>query len=282
MRFSIFSLLTPLVLLGCLAAPWPARAQIDLATKLAHRMYLQFEPVYAETEIQSRIGQPVVFNASGSSGPTFYFLVRDDYGTVLPMLSGVTLPGPVMVAAQDQVVFTNDMSRLFTMKKPGQYSIQPCVDWMGKTYSGEKQHVEIVSGREVSRITGAVPEEQTTRTYRIFHINRGQQDHILLRIDNEPDHLCYGVYPLGRSVMNEQPELAVDGRGQAHILFQSAPRTYTHAVYTPRGGLVQSRTFDRDYSLVSLEAQPSGAIEAIGRKDDRRAPPMIHSILDNR
>jgi hypothetical protein len=180
------------------------------------------------------------------------------------------------------VIFTNDMTRLYAMGSPGQYTIQPCVDWMGKTYRGDKRHVEVVSGREITRITGIVPADNATRTYKIFHINRGHQDHILLRIDDESAGVCFGVYKLGRSVLNEQPQLAVDARGSAHILFQSAPRIYTHAIYSPRGDVEGFEVFDPGYSLVRLESQPNGSINAVGKRDTGPQPPMVNSVIENR
>lgn len=281
MKCRLFQLV-PVFLAFAVVAPAPASAQIDLATRLDQRVYLRFEPVLARTEVRCRIGQPVVFNAGGSN-PRFFFEVRDVDGHLLAPLDPGVGADPVMVAAQDAVIFTNVMTRLFAMNNPGQYSIQPCVDWMGKTYRGQKQHLEVVSGREISRITGLVPDDGSTRTYKVFHINRGQQDHLLLRIDNEPANLSFGVFSLGRSVMNVAPELAIDGSGQAHVLFQSAPRTYTHAIYSPGGMLIDFRVLGRDYSVVSLQSRPNGLIEAVGRLEDRRqGPPVINSILDNR
>lgn len=261
----------------------PASGQIEINTELSHRVYLQHEPVEAVTSMRSQIGQPVVLNAPGEGkGPRFYFEVRDDDGVVLPMKPEATGQEAVMVAAQDLVVFTNDMIRLYAMGDPGQYTVQPCVEWIGKTYRGEKRHFEVVAGREVARITGVVPSDQTTRTYKMFHINRGHQDHILLRIDDEQAGICYGVYPMGRSVLNEKPQLAVDGQGHAHILFQSAPRVFSHAVYSPRGQVQVFENFGTDYSAVKLESQPNGSIRAVGQRENRRPPPIIDSVIENR
>ena len=268
--------------LACTAVPPWVSAQIDLSTRLDHRIYLQFEPVVARTTVRSRIGQPVVLN-SDATGPRFYYEVRNDFGHALARLPEVEPPPPVMMSAQGTLVFTNEMNRIFPMNQPGHYSIQPCVDWMGKTYRGEKRHLEVVTGREVSRITGVVPADDTTRTYMIFHINRGQQDHILLRIDDEAANLCYGVFALGRSVLNESPQLAVDAVGNAHILFQTAPRTYAHMIYSPFGARLEGQTFGQAYSHIQLQSQPNGRIEAVGQRAEKSpGPGMIDSILPNR
>lgn len=255
--------------------------QIELGVELPYRTYLQFEPVPARTTVRSLIGQPVIFNA-GDGGPTFYYAVRDVYGSVLPMRPDVQPPEPLLMAAQGSAVLSNDMSRLYSMTKPGQYSIQACVDWMGKTYRGEKRHVEIVAGREITRITGVVPSDRSTRTYMVFHINREQQDHILLRIDDESAGVSYGVYPLGRSVLNEKPQLAIDAGGSAHILYQTAPRVYAHVVYSPHGSLMDTTMFGADYIHVKLESQPGGSITATGRRvdPDVTGPAVVETILD--
>ena len=158
-----FSLLTVALWSTFTCIPEMARGQFELAIRLDYRVYLRFEPIIARTEVNSRIGQPVVFNAGGNN-PRFYYEVRDVDGHVLSPLPELAPPPPVLAAAQDDLIFTNDMTRLFAMRDPGQYSIQPCIDWMGKTYRGDKQHLEVVAGREVSRITGVVPDDGTTRT----------------------------------------------------------------------------------------------------------------------
>lgn len=258
-----------------------ARGQIEVDTRLSHRVYLQHEPVDAVTRVKSQIGQAVVFNATGN-GPRFYYEVRDDDGIALPLRAEAASPETIMAAAQDVVLFTNDMIRLYAMGDPGQYTVQPCVDWMGKAYRGEKRHFEVVSGREVTRISAVVPADQSLRTYKIFHINRGHQDHILLRIDDENAGVCFGVYPLGRSVSNEKPQLAVDSRAHAHLLFQSAPRLFTHAVYAPNGAAESVETFGADYSTVKLQSQPNGSIQAVGRRDTSSQPRMLNSVIENR
>jgi len=256
-----------------------ALAQIELNTKLEQVVFLQFEPVIAVTDVKSRIGQPVVFN-SNPDGPNFYYEVRNEYGHELAPLPDVSAPEPVLVPAQADAGFTNNMLRLYPMSKPGFYSIQPCVTWMGKIYRGEKRHLEIVGGREVTRITGMVSEDKTFRTYVVLHVNRGQQDHILLRIDDEQANLCYGVFSLGRSVLNETPQLAVDASGNAHVLFQSAPRMYTHLSFSPFGTQIERQSFDRAYVDVALNSEPDGSIIAKGKPAPKSKTPLIQSILE--
>jgi len=226
------------------------------------------------------MGQPSVFN-SNPEGPTFYYEVRDDYGHILPPLNQVAMPDPVMIPAQSSIILTNNMSALYPMSKPGSYSIQPCVDWRGKTYRGEKRHIEVVVGREVIRTSGSMPD-QSSRTYLIYHINRSQQDHILIRIDDDQANLCYGVFSLGRAIINTAPELAVDANGNAHVLFQSAPGVYIHATYSPQGTLIDQQTFGQSYSRVRLETGINGGIEAVGSQAQRTGPRKIDSIIQNR
>jgi len=94
--------------------------------------------------------------------------------------------------------------------------------------------------------------------------------------------MTYGTFPLGRSVMNVLPRLAVDSQGDAHILFQNAPRTYLHAVFAPDGKLRSSEYFGRDYSAVSLESTPGGAIKAIGKVAEEDLTKPLESVIENR
>jgi len=257
-------------------------AQIDISSRLDHNVYLQFEPVIARTTVKSSIGQAVVFNSEVGDGPRFYYRVNDDFGHQMPPLPDVKRPDPILMPAQATITFTNNMLHYYQLSKPGFFSVQPCVDWMGKTYSGEKQHIEVVVGREVMRVTGRVPADGTTRTYKIFHINRKQQDHILLRIDDEDASLCYGVFPLGRSVMSEKTELIVDGSGNAHVLYKTAPLQFNHLTYTPFGRLLDKKSFGQEYSTIKLKTQVDGSVESTGRLETQSGPKPVQSIIDNR
>lgn len=258
-----------------------ARAQIELSTTLDHTVYLQFEPVIARTQVKTGIGQPVVFNAD-ETGPRFYFRVNDQFGHQMPPLPDAPKVPPTMVPAQATIGFTNNMLRVYNLTQPGFYSVQPCVDWMGKTYQGEKRHIEVVAGREVIRVTGSVPVDGSSRTYRILHINRRQQDHLLLRIDDEVANLCYGVFSLGRSVLNEKPALVVDASGNAHILFKASPQRSVHVTYSPFGLPLDQKAYGREFQTVSLNAQPDGTITSVGQIATDAGPVPVQSIINNR
>ena len=269
---------------AALAGWWsaPAVAQIELSTRLDHSVYLQFEPVIARTTVKSSIGQAVVFNSETGDGPRFYYRVNDDFGHQMPPLPDIKRPDPVLMPAQASLTFTNNMLHYYQLSKPGFFSVQPCVDWMGKTYSGPKQHIEVVVGREVMRVTGRVPADGTTRTYKILHLNRKQQDYILLRIDDEDASLCYGVFSLGRSVMSEKTELVVDGSGNAHVLYKTAPTVFNHLTYSPFGSLIEKKSFGEEYSVINLKTQADGSVSSAGKIETDRGPKPVQSIINNR
>lgn len=271
----LITLLIPLALLAT-----TARGQLQLSAETDFDTYLQLEPVEVRTIINNQLAQTIPLNSSPES-PRFYLEVRDRFG-VLINPTGSAAAGGVMLGARDRIVVTNDLIRLFDLRKGGQYAIQPCIDLMGKTFRGAKKHVEIVSGREVTRLTGIVPDENAFRTYMIFHLNRKLQDHLLLRIDDEMAGASYGVYPLGRSVLNTRPQLAVDARGNAHVLFQAAPTTFAHRTYSPRGALIDAQTYGNDYRTVKLVTGADGNVTVDGQRDGRARPAAIESIVDDR
>ncbi|MGA1194048.1 MAG: hypothetical protein ACO3ZG_06695 [Kiritimatiellia bacterium] len=265
MRPIIFILLSVLALSD-------ARAQLKLSAETDFATYQLHEPLKTRVIIENQLAQPIGLNIDADS-PRFYLEVRDDYGILLKPRGNATAGGGALLPARGRIVVTNDLARLFEMRRQGNYSFQPCIDLMGKTYRGAKQHVEIVSGREVIRLTGVAPSENALHTYIISHINRNLEDHLLLRIDDEQAGMSYGVYPLGRSVLNTTPQLAVDVRGHAHVLFQAAPAAYAHLTYSPRGALIQSQTYGSDYRTVSLETGPDGTVTVDGQRDGRASSP---------
>lgn len=271
----------PLLLVAVLLTASPARGQLQLRAETDFDTYQELEPLLVRTVIDNQLAQGMTLNAAPES-PRFYLEVRDDFGVLLKQKNSTTAPGGVMLTGRESAVITNDLARLFDLRNQGQYSVQPCVDLMGKTFRGAKQHFEIVSGREVMRLTGVAPAENAFRTYIISHINRGLQDHLLLRIDDEQAGVSYGVYPLGRSVLNTSPQLAVDANGNAHVLFQAAPAAYAHLTFSPRGALLDTQTYGSDYRTVKLETATDGSVQVDGQRDGRARPTVIDTVLDDR
>ena len=274
-----FRLLAALFLAAAMAGP--AAAQVNISLDLNQRVYVQFEPIVATARLDCRFGRMVVLNGDGDN-PTFHLTVRNEYGHELARLPDAPRYEPLLSAGDAMIAVTNNLLRAYPMAQPGFYSIEARVEWMGRSFRSEKTHIEVVPGREVTRITGSVPADDSQRTYRILHVNRNQQDHLLLRIDDEAASLCFGVYSLGRSVINEVPELALDVSGNIHVLFQTAPRIFRHSTYTPFGVLVDDQRFGQDFKLVRLKGQPDGSVVAEGRPEDRKGPPMMRSILEDR
>jgi len=260
-----------------------AHAQFAISSKTDYPIYLQYEPIEVVTVIDSQLGQPAVFNIDAND-TKFYYILRDIDGLEIGYLPDVELPNPVMIPARSSETMTNNILRVFPLSRPGSYSIQACIDWMGKSYRGDKKHFEIVAGRELARISGQVQVDGSMRTYRVSHVNRKQQDHLLLRIDDESNSLCYGVFMLGRTTLDHKPDLAMDIAGNAHVLYQNAPEVYIHATYSPFGRVLDQKSIGRGYTNIELKSTPEGKIEASGRPitKNNMGTKMIKSIIDNR
>jgi len=255
----------------------PARAQFEVSSEVDHTLYLQYEPIAVVTTIRSQLGQVVSLNADNENA-RFYFLVRDANGHELDRLPGVEQE-TLLLPANGTLSVTSNLARIYPVAKSGFYSVQPVVEWQGRRYSGESRHLEVVPGREVARLIGVVPADGTRRTYIVLHVSRKQQDQIALRIDDEEQHLCYGVFPLGRAILNKPPELAVDANGYGHVLFQTAPRIFIHAVFSPFGFLDSQEEFGQEYTNIGLKSLPNGAIQATGKRDLNPGPRPVQSIL---
>lgn len=260
-----------------------ASAQLKLGSKAKYTMYLQYEPIEIVTTVRNELANPLVFNLS-ERDPRFYYEVRNDSGVSMPLVEGEKPPFPEMVRAQSAETMTNNITRYYVIRSPGYYTIQPCVEWMGKIYRGENQHIEVTRGREVTRTECVVPQDGTTRSYMLLHISRNQEDHLLLRIDDENNSLCYGVFPLGRTIINQPPQLAVDAKANVHVLFHASPRTYRHVAFSPNGFQFEDKVIGRDFINVKLITKPDGTVESTGKpapKDDRAIPVMKSTIEQN-
>ena len=195
------------VCLGVHVFAQSAAAQLKLSSKLDYNAYVLYEPIRIVTKVTSESGRPIVFNLS-EDDPQFYYSVKDERGYLIREIKDAEKPFPEMIPARSSETMTNNLLRNFQITEPGYYSVQPCVDWRGKTHRGRKIHFEVLKGREIKRLQAVVPADNTSRTYSLIHVNRKLQDHLLLRIDDEDANLCYGVFPLGRTTLGPARRLS--------------------------------------------------------------------------
>jgi hypothetical protein len=118
-------------------------------------------------------------------------------------------------------------------------------------------------------------------TYQLRSLARDREDHLFLRVDDDANSLCYGVFDLGSVLRVVDPVMRSDGRGRVHVLHQSAPTRFTHSVFEPDGQPVSSQFWTGRSSGVALQLTEDGDIIVTGaqayRGDKVVAPPSVDS-----
>lgn len=191
------------------------------------------------------------------------FEVRDQDNVELRLTSAHFLARPCLLKASESLTLTNNLLDFFDLRKVGDYKVYGKAIWNGKAYVSERAFLDIVPGIELQRIDAGLPAGGS-RQYTLRMLNRDRFDRLLLRIDDDANGVCHGVFDLGRWIHTASPQLRADGQGNVHVLYQSGPAQMVHRSFTPFGQVVEEKTYSKTEGQMHLESKDGGMVEVAG------------------
>jgi hypothetical protein len=97
-------------------------------------------------------------------------------------------------------------------------------------------------------------------------LNRGGEERLFLRIDNEKEYLCYGVIDLGTLLRFYAPAMRTDRQGKIHILHHSTPNHFSYNVFSPQGRLDDHKTYMSIDGTIHMQTLPNGDVTVVGEE----------------
>jgi hypothetical protein len=248
----------------CAISALPAAAQVDMQCKLENGRTLLFEPVIISLDIINNTGDVLDFSGAIPNGH-LAFDVEQSPGVVVPPTGAPLFNQAVTIKPGDTFTGKVNLQATYKITDTGPYMVTTRVEWGGKVFISPKLFLDVLPGLEIGKLVAGIPEDPNAmRTYTLRTLNRDRSEVVFLRINDDENGTCYGVFDLGTIVRMFQPKLLVDGIGDIHALHQSGPWQFTHSVFTPHGDPVAQEVYSGEGSTIDLKRAEDGQIAVEG------------------
>jgi hypothetical protein len=233
-----------------------ATAQVDVQVRLEKRVLLGGEPVQAVVTITNRAGRDLSFSGSESLS-WLDFVVKDSRDQPVAML-GRPMFAAVSIGAGQSVARRMELSRLFRLSELGNYAVTAVVreaDNPRDAYLSNRETFNVTTGRVLWSQKVGTGKRGELREYRLVSFNVGQRSEIYVQIADARLNQALSTFSLGEVLMFRQPQVAVDGQRQMHVMHLLTPTLWVHTSISPDGVVLGREMFLRgggDPQMVTL------------------------------
>ena len=240
-----------------------ARAQLTVQCSVSSPRVLQYEPIIATLTVGNHTSEPIELTSSGPDARVS-FDVEDAPGSLVNPTDVSVLTSPLRIQPQETKQAKVNLLSAYRISRAGPYTITARVRWGGKIFISPKVFLDVLPGLEIAKLVAGMPGGKGSRTFSLRTLSRDLAERVFLRIDDEDQGTCYGVFDLGRIVRLYSPRMTVDGLGHVHVLHQSGPWQYTHTEFTSDGRPVRSDLYSSQSSTVSMQRGEEGDVSIEG------------------
>jgi hypothetical protein len=216
------------------AAPTDSRADVTVGLEIEHRTLVQFESVNAMVSLSNLTDVPIVLGTNrGNARLTFQIkLGRDAFAR---RIKAGPLTGSMRITPGEKQLAVCDLAQWYDLATTRSYTIQAVLEWDGRQYGSNLARIDIVPGLPLKSVAHSVPGHPgRVRTYQLIYLGRGGNEHLFLRVDEQPSGMNYGLFPLGSIVRVFDPVIEVATDGTVKILHQSSLDRFALSTFASR------------------------------------------------
>jgi hypothetical protein len=258
----VFPVLLVFLVLSLLL-PLPALAQIELDWSLEHNRTLLMEPIRAEVTIANYTGVPLDF-APGAGNSRLLFTVEDDPSSYVRSSGKPLLQEPLLVPDGESRTVTVDILQAYRVVRGQSYMLQPEVVFGGMRFSGRRLSLEVQPGLEILSRTYGIPTAGNARKVSLRSLNRDRYEHLFFRLDDPSTGYCLCAVDLGGLIRFVQPTLQMDNRNVFHVLHQSHPDRFVHAMFGYDGTPLGTEFYIAATGSIRLVRDSDGTVSVTG------------------
>lgn len=237
-----------------------AKAQVNMTCTLAHDTVLQFEPIWVEFKLKNVSGRLLTL-APDHLG----FEVEKIPGRFMKGSGRPLIDAPLPLRPGVEVTRRVNLLQAYGMKEKGRYAIRGRIQVGDELLLTPRKHLDVVTGFERARLVSSASRgAEMNWVLRLISLKRDHAESLFLRLDDEREGLCYGVYGLGGSLHVREPLLQVDTAGRVHVLHQTGPESYAHSIYTLNGRYIGRQNYLAAQGDIRLEANGTGELRIGG------------------
>jgi len=228
-----------------------SHAQVSVKIKMDRSQYLAHEPVTAVVTITNRSGRELSFasKAEGSIAHSWLdFSMRDAAGRGMSKRHNKVFQKAVIPAGRSMSRRVN-LSGIFTVSRVSNYAVTAHVSQPGlddTSYTSNSGHFTVGSGNTIYQQPYGVPKSSAPkREYKVVTFNDGRRTSIYAQVMNVDTGFALSTFRLSEFLSFVDPQMALDGKNQLHVLYLATPEIFVHATVNQDGGHSGTEYFKR-------------------------------------
>jgi hypothetical protein len=275
--------------LGAVALPQPAIAQLQVSLQLNRTQFVAYEPILATVSVMNRVGKDVILGeANGRSWLTFNV---DEIGgnPILPVNGSPRLQPRVLPAGQS-IRETVSLGKFFPLGGQGNYSVRANVFFsdLGQFMTSNVRSFMVTDGVTLWKDQFGIPGRGKTN-YRQVSLLSFQDDdkmNLYVRIRDQSQQRVLVTYPIGRLVLQRDPQAILDAESRINAFFQTGPRMFRHVIIDADGSKVADELYEvKGTSFPELKITNAGRVHVTGGQyyDPNQPPPpqdIVHRLTE--
>lgn len=254
-----------LAAMSALLLPLAAEAQVELRLRVEPRKALLHESVTAYVDVLNNSSHAMRIGGQQANA-VLDFNIRDMNGNYVDKRSGRdNLTQTTVIEPFKQKTVVVDIVSYYRLLDARPYKISCDLQWRGEMHGSKQTYFDIVPGIVIASKTTAIPgSEDIVRRFSLLYMHRGNRARIFLKIENEEETVCYGVYDFGDYIRIQDAQMQIDGRARIHILYQSGPRRFSYYILDAHGKNKEKKFFAGTAGKIDLVRTNLGEVVVDG------------------
>lgn len=242
-----------------------AQAQIEVSVKLNRHLYIEYEPIIATVTINNFAGRDVTLEDVGGK-QWFNMEVYSGGGTQISPYDPDYQLKPLHMAAGETVKRQIDLSPLFPIREMGPHRVRANIYFAeaDKYVGSVPAQFDLTDGKVIWRQDVGVPGSREMRQLTLLTHRLPDRMLLYARVRDEANNVVYTTQQLGRLLVSgREPQAAIDGQNQLHVLQNAAPKTYLYTVIGLDGQRLQQKVYTenaRSHMVIAKAADGSIAL----------------------
>ena len=198
------------------------------------------------------------------------FDVATDQGDVILPTAGRPFFKSVNLGAGKSITRSISLGKYYALGRPRNYRVKASVYFpaTGKYLASRPAIFSILQAKtiweQVIGIPRGKPNAGKYRHYSVMTYRDATRTLIYVGVQDETTKRVLATYPLGRVIEVRDPQITVDGDNRLHVLYLTAPRTYTHKVIDYGGATIMTDVYRDDLGAPQLMLASSGRVTVRG------------------
>lgn len=222
-------------------------AQLSTTLKLSKTQYLAGEPVIAVVNITNYAGQDITFFGDGRM-QWLTFILKDSRGEeVTPR--GRAAFGKMVIKAGASMAREVDLSQIFYLSEPGNFSATAVVHMPGNTGEGTSSNRVLFNqspGVPYWKQKVGIPGKSgQTREFRVINFSGEEKAQIYAQVIDGRTGQNVRTFMLGEVLMLRKPLVTVDRQQRLHVMYLATPTMWVHCEIDTDGKLAARQLHQR-------------------------------------